>query len=189
MVLTQPPLYFGCNQCGACCRNFFIPLSHIDMLRLLAAHPELPLDGLFQLRPAKAEHAQALLLEGGWWQLVLKHRGDDCIFLDHEGRCGSYESRPRACRTFPFELAPTGLLQIVPDGADVWEHNCDRDPVTEPMIARSREENILSGTEFAAYCALVACWNGWAAQQAPEHQTLPGFFQMMQSWTVLPGKK
>ena len=183
--LFQPPLYFSCNQCGACCRNFYIPLSHLDVLRLLAAHPETPLESLFLLRPAEAAHAEALLIAGEWWHLLLQRRDEACTFLDAEGRCGSYESRPRACRSFPFELAPTGLLQILPDAVELWEKQCDHDRVAKPVLRQARHETRLFGDEFADYCALVERWNRWATKQPPEHQTLPALIAMMKLWVEL----
>lgn len=188
MLLFQPPLYFHCNQCGACCREFYIPLSHIDVLRLLVAYPEAAPEELFLLRPVDPPDIEALLLEGSFWHLMLQRREDACRFLLEDGRCGTYESRPRACRTFPFDQAPLGLLRILPDAQTVYRQRCDHarsDRVQRPMLKEAAGETRLGSREFSEYREMVARWNAWASAESPAERTLERFLAMIRSWSEL----
>lgn len=183
-MFFQKRLYFSCNQCGACCREFAIPLSHHDMLRLLAAHPELAPEALFRLRPAPPDDAEALLLEGETWHLLLQRAENACLFLDSDNRCGSYESRPQACRTFPFDPAPFGRVQILPAAELVWENRCDHDPVPKAMLRQARIDNHLGSEQFADYREVVSRWNAWATN-APERQHLADFLAFIRHLDAL----
>lgn len=189
MFFLQRALYFHCNQCGACCRDFLIPLSHKDVQRLLAAYPEQPPEALFLLRPADPSDVEALLFGGEWFHLLLQRGEDACLFLLEDGRCGTYESRPRACRTFPFDLDKLGFLQILPDAEPVYQARCDREKpqhrVSGHEIKLARQQSRLGAAEFTRYRDLVEKWNRWAHTQAPQDQTLGGFIEMIRAWGEL----
>ena len=36
--------------------------------------------------------------------IVLRHRGQDCIFLGEDYKCSIYSHRPHVCRLYPFDL-------------------------------------------------------------------------------------
>lgn len=189
-MLGQRPVYFGCNQCGHCCRDFLIPLSHQDILRLLDAWAGQTPETLFLLRPAEPSDVEALLFGGEWVHLLLQRRHDACVFLGEDGRCGSYESRPRACRTFPFDLGRFGQVRILPDAEDIYRQRCDRGPaqrVAAPVLRQARQQHRLGCDEFAQYRELVDRWNRWAVKQPPERQQLSAFIEMLRAWQELPG--
>ena len=179
MVFFQKTLYFSCNQCGACCREYQIPVSHVDVQRLLAAHPDQPIKALFRLRPAPPDDAEAILIEQTYWHLLLQRHAEGCLFLQTDGRCGSYDSRPQACRTFPFDRK-RGLIQILPDALPAYEVHCDRERVPKTMIKQAHQDNLDGSRHFNAYRNLISRWNQWVAQ-TPERQTLEQFIAFMQT--------
>ncbi len=78
---------FDCLTCGSCCRANEVVLEPDDLVRL-RARPELV------KRPFAKRRADGKVV------LVLL-RNKDCKHLGHDNRCGIYELRPNACRSFP----------------------------------------------------------------------------------------
>lgn len=180
MWWIQPRLHFACNQCGECCRAMDVPLSHYDLLQLARAHPDRsPSDYVYRHR-SHPMHPEALLLEGDYFILYLQRRtaDDACIFLGAEGQCLNYSARPRACRTFPFDQHPNGLLRIMPDIDFLYLDHCDKDPLSKQTLKQIRQEIKTSAQEFSHYHEIVERWNRRVARK-PERQTLPHFLEFL----------
>jgi lysine-N-methylase len=98
---------WDCHVCGTCCKEYRVPITDAEKQRIEAQgwDKDKDLGGheLFQRvgMPWKRSY-------------ILNHRADDsCVFLSEEGRCRiherfGYETKPLACRLFPFVLVPTG---------------------------------------------------------------------------------
>ena len=131
-----------CEDChGGCCRSFAVPVTGADVFRLTAATgldfwdvacrwPDG--DGRIGRKLAPALHFAD---EPGPTVLCLVHESSStlpgstrCRFLTETGptaehplgvgRCGQYEDRPAACRSFPTRFAPDGRLVSVHDVPD-----------------------------------------------------------------------
>jgi Fe-S-cluster containining protein len=83
----------GCNNCGACCRDFpFVRLSRNDIETL---------ENFTKL--TSAEFTESIDEAGEKRFMKFKENGD-CIFLkliDGAYSCGVYEARPSTCRGYP----------------------------------------------------------------------------------------
>lgn len=99
---------FHCQLCGQCCRNIenAVMLESLDAYRITKylrghGHPEM------EIADFCAEYTDVQLLEGKLPILLLNTAGQDhaCVFLK-ENRCSIYPERPRACRQYPFSVAP-----------------------------------------------------------------------------------
>lgn len=78
----------NCTDCGACCRENIVPLTDEDIDRL-AGGVRLPvLD--FRRRHVKSFDTDPQAMDA-----------HPCEFLDGR-RCSVYESRPQACRDYPY---------------------------------------------------------------------------------------
>lgn len=131
-------LRFECTACGKCCSNHsgydFVFLTPQD-IRKMAKHLELKKNDFIKqfTRPEVAD-------------VVLQDKGDACIFLGKNGKCGVYQARPLQCRTFPFW--PENM------NAKTWEGELKRDcpgiGQGEPVPAKSIK-NFLSWQEKAKY--------------------------------------
>lgn len=107
-------LKFRCTECGNCCSDTIVPISHEDVLRLMkgtgwkaselvAFYTENDFDD-------KGEGLQFINLDGGRRTLGLRKRFDkendrgSCAHFK-DNRCSVYEHRPVTCRVWPFTLS------------------------------------------------------------------------------------
>jgi lysine-N-methylase len=94
---------WDCHATGTCCKEYRVPLSDEERLRIEAqGWSAADLGGLPPFQ------ARGLLRR----RYFLTRRPDgSCVFLSPEGRCRiherhGYENKPLACRLFPFVLVP-----------------------------------------------------------------------------------
>jgi lysine-N-methylase len=98
--------HWECHASGSCCKEHRIPLTDAERARIAAQG----WDAEGDLSGYPPFH------RGGWLRrrYFLNHRPDgSCVFLSAEGRCRiherhGYETKPLACRLFPFVLVPAG---------------------------------------------------------------------------------
>src|SRR5438270_9699051 len=103
-----------CATCGACCRNYIVPVCGRDIWfistrqrlspeQFLVAFPQedSAIDG-FYLQAGSKPYGLALDKQGKFG------RTQPCVFLMHLGegndRCGIYNDRPTVCRAYPMAL-------------------------------------------------------------------------------------
>ncbi len=106
-------LFFGCLQCGRCCRGEpgSVWVTEIEIDRI-AVYLEMD-------RNAFAK--KKCVLRNGRISLRERFNGD-CVMLDRSAnRCGIYGLRPAQCRLFPFWPS---LLE----SRDAWEAEAGRCP-------------------------------------------------------------
>lgn len=72
-----------CNQCGRCCKDYYIFLSHEDKVR-------------FEKDPYNDKD---IISNGmGLW----KFKNKPCKYLKSDGKCGCYYNRPISCQNYPL---------------------------------------------------------------------------------------
>ena len=96
---------WDCHVCGTCCQEYRVTVTEEEKQRIEAQGWDRDAD-LGGLEPfVKHEGRKGKLYR-------LNHREDDsCVFLSDKGRCRiherfGYETKPLACRLFPFVLVP-----------------------------------------------------------------------------------
>lgn len=116
MATTNRPLRalpviqnWDCHQCGNCCTDYVVPVSDEEKKRIEGQKWEEVAE--FAGKPLFVRHSP-------WWKFWkkkyrLRTKDDHCIFLDDKGLCkihGKFglETKPFACRLYPFILVPTG---------------------------------------------------------------------------------
>lgn len=152
MLFKKKPLYFGCNQCGECCKSEFAPLNHYDIHRLSAVRP---LEEFIYLFPSQENTPHSLLLFGAFYKLYLKKKKGQCIFLK-ENACNIYAHRPSACQIWPFEPGETHLKIAVSKELFV-SLACDQTPFKE---YKTMKKSILQNDrEYQAYPPFLETWN------------------------------
>jgi lysine-N-methylase len=98
---------WDCHVCGTCCKEYQVTITEGEKLRIEAQGWDRDKD-LGGHEPFKRV--------GPFWarRYQLNHQPDgSCVFLSDKGRCRiherfGYETKPLACRLFPFVLVPTG---------------------------------------------------------------------------------
>lgn len=176
-----PRIRFKCLLCGECCRFYWVPLTHVDVRRIVERTGLRPLQFAGEVPKPKVGDwgiPAFLLSDGVEHYLVLKKRVDGfCIFIKREGlsfACSIYDSRPTTCVFYPFVYARDGgvvRFEVVEAARDFC-----------PGLGRGRAKGF--DAEFAAalahdealaqYRELVNRWNRLVAAGAVE-ATLEGF--------------
>jgi lysine-N-methylase len=159
---------WDCHVCGTCCQEYRVPVTAEEKERIEAQgwDRDADLAGREPFLPHEAKGnlylLKLLFRYLAFWRLflprnakvgqyILNHRDDDsCVFLSDKGRCRiherfGYETKPLACRLFPFVLVPV---------ADEWRLGirfaC---PSAAGNKGRSVSAHLNSLTDFAARLA------------------------------------
>ncbi len=152
-----------CARCGDCCTIPEVPVTHKDVARLVK-HTGLSASALVRFCPfSEMDYDE----NSGLWikfkstrrAMVLRKRGERCIFQTPEKACSAYEARPQTCRTFPYSVEFEGkkideirLNEVMKCNAVKCGKGCiDIDTV----IANIKKEN----REDSEYHKLVKRWN------------------------------
>jgi Fe-S-cluster containining protein len=177
---AETPLLFGCNQCGDCCREMRIPLSHEDLLAIHQQHPELPLVQWLQFYPVESTHPDALWLEQKPGLLLLRQQQGACLFLQ-DNRCGIYAYRPRVCRIWPFEHVPgERALRIAPQHSMLVKLACDQTPMPRAEHQQIHDEIDAIAKAYSLYDLRIQQWNQMY-RHAESGNTLADFVRFLQA--------
>jgi lysine-N-methylase len=147
--------HWDCQATGTCCKEYRIKLTEEERHRIEAQRWDADRD-LGGHQPFRRV---------GWWQpaTFLNRRADgSCVFLSPEGRCRiherhGYESKPLACRLFPFVLVPvadhwrTSLRFACPSaaasvGRSLADHTADLSNMAEHLARRENLSPLPDGT-------------------------------------------
>jgi Fe-S-cluster containining protein len=106
-------LKFRCTECGNCCSDTIVPVSHEDVARLMKGTGLKARDVCAFYKTEDFDDAgeglQWINLDGGRRTLGLRKRFDkendrDACGFFKDNRCSVYEHRPVTCRVWPFTL-------------------------------------------------------------------------------------
>jgi Fe-S-cluster containining protein len=154
-----------CATCGACCRDYIVPVFGQDVWRIATGQrlgPEQFVVAYPQLREVHLD-AFRLQKDGYWFGLMLDKRGtlkagSPCVFLvDLAGghsRCGIYGQRPSACQVYPM-VAWSGIV------AERQDSLCPTGAWGVADIVRPGWRGALQGLrmQLDVYGEVVARWN------------------------------
>ena len=101
----------SCKSCTArCCRVLSVVLTVPEAVRLVRAsgkEPQEVLEFSSGVNYKHTPHYPILAFENGQLRdyfLVIRHSGEDCIFLGKDYACALYTERPFVCKLYPFDL-------------------------------------------------------------------------------------
>jgi Fe-S-cluster containining protein len=152
-----------CARCGDCCRIPVVPVTHRDVARLVK-HTGLPVGKLVRFCPSSE---MAYDEDSGLWikfksakrAMVLRKRGERCIFQTPERACSAYAARPQTCRTFPYSMEFDGRKVTEITLNEVMKCNaikCTKGCIDiDTVVANVKKEN----REDSEYHKLVKQWN------------------------------
>ncbi|MCX6769614.1 MAG: YkgJ family cysteine cluster protein [Candidatus Micrarchaeota archaeon] len=105
-----------CKNCTArCCRVLSVVLTVPEAMRLVRASgrkAEEILEFSSGVNYRHTPHYPVLAFEEGQLRdyfLVIRHSGEDCIFLGKDCACALYSERPFVCQLYPFDLDGAGM--------------------------------------------------------------------------------
>lgn len=155
-------LRFRCTGCGNCCRDLRVPLTHVDLQRLLRDGERtaseivawLPTDEVDLI----GEPGSLVLLDTGYALMALAQRAGACVFLDSDERCTAYAARPGNCQLYPF-VASFGRRGGIRRLRLLAGTQCDhaRDGQNDVHALRDADER--RWAEHRSYLALISRWN------------------------------
>ncbi len=100
-------LRFHCTRCGNCCRQFRVPLTDVDLARLVLATGRPPSELVDWLSPTEVdmtgEPESFVVLPEGRRLMTLAWRDEACRFLA-ANECSVHADRPMSCRGYPFSV-------------------------------------------------------------------------------------
>lgn len=179
--MTSPapvtPLNFRCTACGNCCRKLRVAVTGLDVARLAAATGSPPSALVTWLAPdavdMTGEPESFVELAEGRRLLVLAQRNGACQQLDIDNRCRAYGSRPRDCRSFPFDFVsepatPRNVRRLVLMPLSDCEYATDGHNDEAALDADDRTR----WSELRDYQAIVARWNRRAWHRRRLHHTV-----------------
>lgn len=172
MEKPSPKIINACRSCTArCCRVLSVVLSVPEALRLVRAcgrPPQEILEFTSGVNYQRTPHYPVLAFENGQlhdYFLVIRHSGEDCIFLGKDFACALYADRPFVCQLYPFDL----------DGAEMKKHAlCPVKFAKEkgmPKVAEALRADLMRHGE------IVRRWN----VSHKEKPTLEAFFAFLEN--------
>jgi len=103
-----PKVYFKCVLCGECCKRYWIPITHVDLLRI---YKNTGLEPLYFITFFKKDMTTGwdyptIKFEDGEYYMILAKRPDgSCIFNKYVNDrliCKIHKFKPLVCRFYPF---------------------------------------------------------------------------------------
>jgi Fe-S-cluster containining protein len=180
-------LRFRCTECGNCCRDLRVPLTHADLRRLVVASGAPPARSVDWLEPdavdMTGEPESFVLLDqpGRRVLMTLVQRENACAFLGADERCTVYEARPASCRLYPFAISfgqRGGVRRLRLLGGTDCAYT--RDGHNDAHALRIADEQ--RWAEHRAYVQHVADWNRLQRHRERLGQALRGaaeFFEFL----------
>lgn len=157
-----------CATCGACCRNYIVPVCGYDVW-LISTRQRLSPEQFLVAFPQEEEAIDGFYLEAGAkpYGLALDKQGkfgrtQPCVFLMRLGegndRCGIYDERPTVCRAYPMAMWSSVVYQrkdsLCPP--DSW-------PMPQVMKPHWRASLQRFHMQFDIYREVIARWNARVA--------------------------
>ncbi len=103
-----PRVKFECTLCGECCRRYWIPITHIDILRI-SKYTGMDIKEFTALFPKEYttewSYPVIKLRDGEFYLVLRKNIDSSCIFnkrIDDKLICSIHPVKPYICRFYPF---------------------------------------------------------------------------------------
>jgi Fe-S-cluster containining protein len=181
-------LKFHCTGCGNCCREPLLPITDLDLLRLIKETRRRPKDLVSWVSAQQIDlddEPEAFVRLGeGKRVMTLRQRRSGCIFLGIDRRCTIYAARPTGCRVFPFDtkFGKTGKLTRL---KLIAATDCPYDLAGNHRVCSLRTQQLQFLDEMDAYHAKVAAFNQLQRQRLRQRRSLLGrtdFFRFIGIW-------
>ncbi len=103
-----PHVRFRCVLCGECCKRYWIPITHADVIRISKYTGLDPLSFVTFFRKEMTtgwDYPEIKLSDGEYYMILAKRPDGSCIFNKYIGDkliCSIHPVKPYVCRFYPF---------------------------------------------------------------------------------------
>lgn len=165
------PELFRCTQCGNCCKELFVAVTHRDLQRLQDATQTPASSMVTWLPPGAVEIASAagqfLSTADGLRLMVLAHEAGACRFLSADKRCSVHEHRPLDCQQFPLHVSHRGKVEFLTEARPMpalrlrvlGNVQCEAEEGELSLVDQATGIEAQRAEEVLEYAQLVAEWN------------------------------
>jgi len=161
-VIDRDLVKFECTSCGRCCTEPLLPLTDVDVKRIMTHTGLLPSAFVIWVSPRQidlSDQPEAFVeLRSGRRLMAMRQGRPGCHFLGSDKRCTVYEARPTGCRVFPFdaEFSSTGrLVRLERIPATECQSICGKGPTLTRLRTNQRQFD----AEVDAYHQKVRAFN------------------------------
>ncbi len=161
-VIDRDLVNFECTSCGRCCKEPLLPLTDVDVKRIITHTGLLPSVFVIWVSPRQidlSDQPEAFVeLRSGRRLMAMRQGRLGCHFLSSDQRCTIYDFRPTGCRVFPFdaEFSRTGRLVRL---ERIPATDCQSTRGKGPSLPLLRENQRLFDDEVDAYHEKVRIFN------------------------------
>jgi Fe-S-cluster containining protein len=170
-------LKIRCSQCGTCCTEPIIEVTHHDLKRLVK-HTGKSADKLIKLYTrsdfVEVDESDMISMSYGSRKIALRKKSDGaCIFLSDKKQCSAYEGRPMSCRIFPIDVildednnvTDLELSDVIQDKFIKCKHHYGK-PVSFKNFILMAEQ---CGTEKVKKAERLTCFSSWVLKLPDRH--------------------
>jgi len=92
---------FNCRMDGQCCKIYWVPLTHLDVFRIVYYGDFKP-EIFIKPHTGSSSSVPSIKTKRREYCLSLKQNMGGCVFLLDNGKCAIHEFKPLTCRFYPF---------------------------------------------------------------------------------------
>jgi Fe-S-cluster containining protein len=159
---------FRCLCDGQCCKKYWIPVTHLDLLRLKIYGGIEVDESIVELKDREIYNLDIyppIVIGDKEYFLALVSKDDgSCVFLRDDGKCSVHEYKPLVCRFYPFVYYVKDDGEI---GIDVNEKavgECpglvmDGEPIDRDMVENLKKITYARREELKLWSETINEWN------------------------------
>jgi len=92
---------FICRMDGKCCKAYWVPVTHLDVFRIIYYGDFKP-EEFLKPHEGPSSSIPSIKTRKREYCLALKQDISRCVFLLDNGKCSIHEFKPLTCRFYPF---------------------------------------------------------------------------------------
>ena len=92
---------FTCRMDGKCCRIYWVPVTHLDVFRIVYYGDFKP-EEFLKPHEGPSSSIPSIKTRRREYCLALRQDMNKCVFLLDNGKCSIHEFKPLTCRFYPF---------------------------------------------------------------------------------------
>jgi len=159
---------FRCLCDGQCCKHYWIPITHLDLLRLQIYGGIKVDESIVEIKDSEEYELDLyppIRINNKRYYLALASREDGtCIFLRSDGKCSIHEFKPLVCRFYPFVYWVKEDGEIDVDLNEKVVNECpglilDGEPIDRDIVENIKRIALIRRAELKLWSDAINEWN------------------------------